>query len=164
LERPLAILIIAVVLGVAPVLAAICLAAVRMAIAGRGSVHKLSRIDLRGMFIITAGLATVLSLTRYVLSSDDGMNCLYAVCFLPFLLPMIWLARYAVQDVWEVSANKNRQQDGVPDLSFLNGADSLPLRDGDNPSGKGMSLMDHLRTPHQSPQLPVKRDYFGLRR
>src|SRR5262245_36630943 len=100
-------------------MAAIFLAAVRMAFARPGSVRRISRIDLRGMFIITAGLAATLSLTRYLLSTNDGMNMLYAVCFLPFLLPMIWLARYAAQDVWEVSASKNKQQDAQPDLTFL---------------------------------------------
>ncbi len=115
----MAILIIAIVLGVAPVLAAIGLAAVRMAFARPGSVLKLSRIDLRGMFIITFGLAATLSLTRYVMSSNPGMSVLFTVCFLPFLLPMIWLARYAVQDIWEVSASKNKLEDSHPDLSFL---------------------------------------------
>ena len=113
------IIIIALVLGVAPVLAAIFLAAVRMAFSRPGSVHKLSRIDLRGMFIITAGLAAMLSLTRYLLSTDDGMNGMYVACFLPFLLPMIWLARYAAQDIWEVSASKKKLQDSQPDLTFL---------------------------------------------
>jgi hypothetical protein len=84
-----------------------------------GSVRQLSRIDLRGMFIITFGLAATLALTRYVISSNEEMNVLYSVCFLPFLLPMIWLARYAMQDVWEVSASTNKQQNSHPDLSFL---------------------------------------------
>lgn len=130
----MAILIIAIILGVAPVLAAICLAAVRMAFARRGSVHKLSRIDLRGMFLLTAGLATTLSLTQFMLRSDDGLSCLYVACFLPFLLPMIWLARYAVQDVWEVSASKNKQENCEPDLSFLSDGMNLnakALRRGD---------------------------------
>lgn len=113
------ILIIATVLGVAPVLGAIGLAAVRQAFARPGSVHKLSRVDLRGMFLITAGLGATLSLTQYMFRGDDGMNVLYAACFLPFLLPMIWLGRYVVQDVWEVSASKNKLQDSQPDLSFL---------------------------------------------
>ena len=115
----MAILIIAIVLGVAPVLAAFCLAVVRLAIARPGSVHKLSRIDLRGMFILTFGLAATLSLSRYLLSSNEVMSGLYVVCFLPLLLPMIWLARYAVQDIWEVSASKNKHEKSQPDLSFL---------------------------------------------
>ncbi len=115
----MAILIIAIVLGVAPVLAAFCLAAVRLAIARPGSVHKISRIDLRGMFILTFGLAVTLSLTRYLLTSNEVTSGLYIVCFLPLLLPMIWLARYAVQDVWEVSASKNKHENSQPDLSFL---------------------------------------------
>ncbi|MGI8978424.1 MAG: hypothetical protein ACR2FY_04295 [Pirellulaceae bacterium] len=113
------IIIITIVLGVAPVVAAIFLAAARLAFARPGSVRQLSRIDLQGMFIITFGLATALSLTRYVIRSNEEMNVLYAVCFLPFLLPMIWLARYAAQDVWEVSASKNKQENSRPDLSFL---------------------------------------------
>ncbi len=113
------IIIIATVLGVAPVLAAICLAAVRLAISRPGSVHKLSRVDLRGMFIITAALGVLLSLTQYLFRSNDVLNCFYILCFLPLLLPMIWLARYVVQDVWEVSASKNKRQDSQPDLSFL---------------------------------------------
>ena len=115
----MAILIIASFLGVAPVLVAIGLAAIRQAFARPGSVHKLSRIDLRGMFLITAGLAATLSLSRFLLGSGDCMNCFYAVCFLPFLLPAIWLARYALQDLWEVSASRNKQQGAQPDLSFL---------------------------------------------
>src|SRR5688572_23850482 len=99
---------ITIVLGVAPVAAAILLAAVRLAFSRPGSVHKLSRIDLRAMFIITFGLAAALALARHLISSSDGMTVLYCVCFLPFLLPMIWLARYVVQDVWEVSASKNK--------------------------------------------------------
>lgn len=115
----MAILIIAVVLGVAPVLAAVGLVAVRMAFARRGSVHKLSRIDLRGMFLLTAGLAALLSLTKFMLRSDDGMNCISAACMLPFLLPMIWLGRYAVQDAWEATERRNKLQEAEPDLSFL---------------------------------------------
>jgi hypothetical protein len=115
----LAILIIAIVLGVAPVLAAIGLAAARLAFSRRGTVHRLSRIDLRGMFLLTAGLAAMLSLTKLMLRSDDSMNSFYAACFLPFLLPMIWLGRYVVQDVWEASASRNKLQEAEPDLSFL---------------------------------------------
>jgi len=57
-----------------------------------------------------AGLAATLSLSRLLLGSDDYMNCFYAVCFLPFLLPAIWLGRYALQDLWEVSASRNKRQ------------------------------------------------------
>ena len=113
------ILIIVLVLGVAPVVAAICLAAVRMALVRRGSVHKLSRIDLRGMFLITAALGAMLSLTRYLLSSDDGLNCVYVFVGLPFLLPLLWLARYAAQDLWEVSANRSKLELAEPDWKFL---------------------------------------------
>lgn len=115
----MAILIIAIVLGVAPVLAAFCLAAIRLAIARPGSVHKLSQIDLRGMFLLTFGLALTLSLTQYLFNSNSDTGSLYVICFLPLLLPMIWLARYAVQDIWEVSAGKNKHENSQPDLSFL---------------------------------------------
>lgn len=126
----MAILVIAIVLGVAPVLAALVLAAARLAFTGPGRVRRLSRIDLRGMFIVTFGLAVTLALTRYLLGSDEAMNTLYAVCYLPLLLPMIWLARYALEDVWEVSASKNKEQNSHPDLSFLkeDRAESLPVR------------------------------------
>jgi hypothetical protein len=32
---------------------------------------------------------------------------------------MIWLARYAAQDVWEVSASKNKHENSKLDLRFL---------------------------------------------
>lgn len=113
------IVIIALVLGVAPVMAAIILAAARMAFSRPESVQKLSRIDLRGMFIITSGLAGTLSLTRLLLEDTVGVDSLFTICFLPLLLPMIWLARYAAQDVWEVSASKNKLENSQLDLSFL---------------------------------------------
>jgi hypothetical protein len=113
------IIIVAIVLGVAPVVAAICLATLRLAIARPGSIRKLSRIDLRGMFLVTSALAATLSLTRFLLENDGGVNSLLAICLLPLLLPMIWLARYAAQDVWEVSASKNKHENSQPDLSFL---------------------------------------------
>ncbi|MFN0020322.1 MAG: hypothetical protein ACKVP0_18845 [Pirellulaceae bacterium] len=113
------IIIVAVVLGVAPIVAAICLATLRLAIARPGSIRKLSRIDLQGMFLVTSALAATLSLTRFLLENNGGINSLMAICFLPLLLPMIWLARYATQDIWEVSASKNKHENSQLDLRFL---------------------------------------------
>ena len=77
------ILILVAIVGVGPVLAAIAIATLRVVEARPGSVRKLSRVDLRAMFVITAGIATMLSLGRTLFHTPLAIDALYAICFLP---------------------------------------------------------------------------------
>jgi hypothetical protein len=71
------------------------------------------------MFVITAGIAAMLSLGRILFHMPLAIDALYAICFLPMALPMVWLTRYTIEDLWAVSAAKSKREDSQPDLTFL---------------------------------------------
>jgi hypothetical protein len=126
---------VAFVLGVAPVIFGVGIALLRAGMFSRRAIVNLSRMDLKAFFLITTGIAGTLAFTRAVLGTYQA----YAICFLPLLLPMIWLARYAVEDVWEVSARKNKQQNSEPDLSFLSDGANLNAKALRRGEAKGRS-------------------------
>lgn len=80
---------------------------------------RLMRVDLAAMFVATAGIATMLGLARTLVDEQGGLNGFMQLFLLPFVMPLVWLARYVLEDAWGKSLARRRLEKSQPDLSFL---------------------------------------------
>ncbi|MFN0020321.1 MAG: hypothetical protein ACKVP0_18840 [Pirellulaceae bacterium] len=126
----------------------------------------ISRVSLLTLMLTMIPLCVVFAFVRPVVVMDEFARNITLVCLsrvAPILLPAMWLIYYVI-DEWRSARVKTDQASADPKFDFLGGADEHLHTRVANPSSKMPSLMDRLRTSHEAPQMPVKRDYFGLRR
>jgi len=105
------------VFGMAPVALAVLIGGLLLE---RGfDLSRLIRVDLAAMFVATAGIATMLGLARSLVAERDVLLGFTQLFLLPFVMPLVWLTRYVLEDTWSKSLARRRLEKAQPDLSFL---------------------------------------------
>jgi hypothetical protein len=111
------ILIYSTLFGIAPAALAVLLSGV---VLKRGiELPRLLRVDLVAMFVATAGIATILGIARTMVDEGHGVVGFTQLFLLPFVIPLAWLARYALEDAWGKSIARRRLEKSNPDMRFL---------------------------------------------
>jgi hypothetical protein len=126
----------------------------------------ISRFSLLTLMLAMIPLGITFAFFRPAMEMDEfGRNVwlVYLSRVAPLFLPAMWLMYYLF-DEWRNAGRKAAEPRPVATFEFLEGASDNSPEEAANAHRKKASLMEYLRTPHQPPQMPVKRDYFGLRK